>query len=193
MRALTCVYLTCSSMLDGYVGCNFLFHLAALKNDTASYVLQVFPTGVPSFPVRRAFLPLTIHSYLSVPAHVLWNPPAHLSCVLCSPMPTKPAPSLPFFLYLSRTRSCSCVHTLALCTHTRCFSSADTFYYSFNGTRNTRPGLPEGSIWYNIEATDATQVFTFSWTPEEGQEGRWQVCFATQVCVRVCICVCVCA
>ena len=32
-------------MLDGYVGCNFQFHMAALKNDTATYVLMVYPTG----------------------------------------------------------------------------------------------------------------------------------------------------
>ena len=35
-----------NSVIEGYVGCNFLFHMAALKNDTASYVLMVFPTGI---------------------------------------------------------------------------------------------------------------------------------------------------
>ena len=93
-----------NSVLNGYVGCNFNFHMAALKNDSATYVLQVFPT--------------------------------------------------------------------------------DTFYFSFNGSRNEPSkgvaGLPAGAIWQNLEATDATQVFTFNWTPEEGQEGKWLVCFQTQ-------------
>jgi hypothetical protein len=163
MWTLICVHMTRSTILDGYVGCNFVFHMAALKNDTASYVLQVFPTGAPSFhvllnPATRSFLCSVVH-------------PANSTC-------PQSLSSTSLWRALMRMRA-----------HTRSLSNADTFYYSFNDTRNTRPGLPEGSIWYNIEATDATQVFTFSWTPEEGQEGKWQVCFATQVCVRVCICV----
>ena len=46
LTSLVFVFLVYSTVLNGYVGCHFLFHMAALKNDTATYVLMVFPTGV---------------------------------------------------------------------------------------------------------------------------------------------------
>jgi len=94
MWTLIRVNMTRSTILDGYVGCNFLFHMAALKNDTASYVLQVFPTGAPSFhvllnPATRSFLCSVVH-------------PANSTCPQS------------LSLHLSLARSCACLHTLAL-------------------------------------------------------------------------------
>ena len=54
-----------STVLDGYVGCNFLFHMAALKNDTAAYVLQVFPTGGWHF--HFACLPVSLLDLYDLP------------------------------------------------------------------------------------------------------------------------------
>lgn len=97
------------------MGCNFLFHMAALKNDSATYVLQVFPTGIRTKLGMRSADPSIAQ--------------------LCAE-----------FMHDAQ--------------------SADTFFFYFNGTRNLMGGLPHGSIWQNLEATDVSEVFTFNWTPE---------------------------
>lgn len=91
---------TNNSVLVGYVGCPVFFHMAAIKNDTSSYDLLVYPTR--------------------------------------------------------------------------------TYYQSLSGTLTPKGLLPLGAIFHPLEATDVTQVYTYNWVPEAGQEGKWLVCFATQ-------------
>jgi len=38
-------------------------------------------------------------------------------------------------------------------------------------------GLPQGSIWKSLSATDVSEVFTFNWTPEVRQCGPTSVSF----------------
>jgi len=89
-----------NSVIVGYVGCPLFFHMAAIKNDTSSYDLLVYPTR--------------------------------------------------------------------------------TYYTALSGAVRAEDLLPPGAEFQTIEATDVTQVYTYNWVPEAGQEGKWLVCFATQ-------------
>ena len=182
------MHLTRSTILDGYVGCNFLFHMAALKNDTASYVLQVFPTGAPSFPIRRAFhLPFTLD--LSAPARVLLNPAARsfLCSVFHPANSTCPSPT-------SLSPSCACVHTLALCTHSLSLKCRHVLLliqrHSKHSTRAPRrldlvqhrghrrhPGLH-----IQLDARGGAR----------GQMANMFCHAGVRTCLHLCVCVCVC-
>eukprot|EP00286_Rhodomonas_abbreviata_P030030 CAMPEP_0181300342 /NCGR_PEP_ID=MMETSP1101-20121128/6837_1 /TAXON_ID=46948 /ORGANISM="Rhodomonas abbreviata, Strain Caron Lab Isolate" /LENGTH=927 /DNA_ID=CAMNT_0023405569 /DNA_START=879 /DNA_END=3662 /DNA_ORIENTATION=- len=58
-------------------------------------------------------------------------------------------------------------------------SHSDTFFHTFNGTSVRVDGLPKGAVFYELGSSDVTLTYSFRWSPEEGQEGTWEVCFAT--------------
>ena len=54
---------------------------------------------------------------------------------------------------------------------------SQTLRYSFNSSSIAFAGLPLGATFISISGTNASQTYTFSWEPADGQEGKWLVCF----------------
>ena len=54
---------------------------------------------------------------------------------------------------------------------------SQTLRFTFNGSFVRTESLPVGSTFANLSGTNASQTYTFSWTPSDGQEGKWMPCF----------------
>eukprot|EP00291_Cryptomonas_curvata_P011377 CAMPEP_0172203952 /NCGR_PEP_ID=MMETSP1050-20130122/31614_1 /TAXON_ID=233186 /ORGANISM="Cryptomonas curvata, Strain CCAP979/52" /LENGTH=843 /DNA_ID=CAMNT_0012882313 /DNA_START=725 /DNA_END=3253 /DNA_ORIENTATION=+ len=54
---------------------------------------------------------------------------------------------------------------------------SQTFQYMFNNSYISYAKLPSGAMFASLAESNASQTYTFTWMPVDGQEGKWMVCF----------------